>query len=446
MKMKGAVGCFLSVSMALALCVSAAENPSAAYIQRTMKALAESTAENPAHVRVLFYGQSITAQEWTQIVQKDLAARYPTVQFEFRNAAIGGYQSPMLIRTADHDLYPWYPDLLFFHVYGPTDKYEEIVRRVRERTSAGTLATVPVSGSAVTRNPDGGVTLRFAGNRVVLSPLAGGRVLEYSLNGANAIYLNPAQQGWRHTPGIPSVDPCGGRCDIGPERVIAPHPDLWLGDWTGEIVGDGQARLTSARDRVTGVRLTRDFALSADSSRLLFTQRVVNESDKPVSCCHWSRTLAVGGGVVLIPLTSDSRFPKSYLMYSPNAAMMFKPEDPNIRIRDGFLEVLGTPANAKLGMDSMAGWFCYLTRNNLLFTKKYPVFPDCVYSEMAGLTISIWYHENDMCELEPIGPREILAPGAPASFREEWTLEPHAFPSRGEPVDLGALRKRFATA
>lgn len=45
----------------------------------------------------------------------------------------------MLIRTADHDLYPWYPDLLFFDVYGPTDKYEEIVRRVRERTSAEIL-------------------------------------------------------------------------------------------------------------------------------------------------------------------------------------------------------------------------------------------------------------------------------------------------------------------
>lgn len=127
------------VSMVLAvvmLGVSAAENPSAAYIQRTMKMLEDSTAECPAHVRVLFYGQSVTAQAWTGIVQKRLEVQYPTVKFEFRNAAIGGYTSPLLVRTAEHDLYPWYPDLLFFHVYGPTDKYEEIVRQVRERTSA----------------------------------------------------------------------------------------------------------------------------------------------------------------------------------------------------------------------------------------------------------------------------------------------------------------------
>lgn len=282
----------------------------------------------------------------------------------------------------------------------------------------------------------GCLALENAGTRVVLCPQAGGRVLEYSLNGQNVMYLNPAQQGWRHKPGIPSVDPCGGRCDVGPERIIAPHPDLWLGDWTGEVIGEGKARLTSARDRVTGLRLVRDFTLDADSSRLVFEQRVANESDKPVSCCHWSRTLAVGGGIVLIPLTPESRFPKRYIMYGPGPVMNYQPDDPNIRIREGFLEILGTPANPKLGMDSMAGWFGYLTRNNLLFIKRYPVYPERVYSEMAGLTISIWYFRNEMCELEPIGPREMLAPGASASFTEEWSLAASRFPAKGEAMDL----------
>ncbi len=133
---KKAIWALASLVVVASFNASAAENPSAACIQRTMKALAESTAARPAYVRVMFYGQSITAQEWTQTVQKQLQASYPTVKFEFRNAAIGGYTSQLLVRTAEHDLYPWYPDLLFFHVYGPTDKYEEIVRNVRERTSA----------------------------------------------------------------------------------------------------------------------------------------------------------------------------------------------------------------------------------------------------------------------------------------------------------------------
>ena len=106
------------VAAVVALGVSAAENPTAVYIQRTMKALEESTTEHPAHVRVLFYGQSVTAQAWTQTVQKQLEKRYPTVKFEFRNAAIGGYTSDLLIRTADHDLYP----VSYTHLTLPTNR------------------------------------------------------------------------------------------------------------------------------------------------------------------------------------------------------------------------------------------------------------------------------------------------------------------------------------
>ena len=281
-----------------------------------------------------------------------------------------------------------------------------------------------------------------AGTRVVLCPQAGGRVLEYSHNGVNALYLDPAQQGWRHVPGIPTVEPCGGRFDIGPEFVLAPHPDLWFGEWTGELVGEGKARLTSMRDRVTGIRLVREFTLATDSSRLVCEQRITNESDKPVTCCHWSRTFAVGGGIVLVPLTPDSRFPKGYVMYGPGSVMNYMPEDPSIRTRDGFLEVLGTPARPKLGLDAYAGWFCYLLRSDLLFIKRFPVYPDRVYGEMAGLTISIWYYKNEMCELEPIGPRETLAPGAKVSYAEEWELLPHRFPRAPAVAGLEEIRKR----
>ena len=111
-------------------------NPSVAFIQRTMSRIDGSTPEKPATVRFQFYGQSITAQPWTKLVEKDLAKRFPSVKFTFHNPAIGGFTSPALIRTAEHDLYPWYPDILVFHVYGPVDKYEEIIRLTRARTTA----------------------------------------------------------------------------------------------------------------------------------------------------------------------------------------------------------------------------------------------------------------------------------------------------------------------
>ena len=52
-----------------------------------------------------------------------------------------------------------------------------------------------------------------------------------------------------------------------------------------------------------------------------------------------------------------------------------------------------------------------------------------MYGEVAGYTISIWYDEEKVCELEPIGPLETLKPGESASFTENWWLFPYKYPN-----------------
>lgn len=108
-------------------------------IQRTMRLLATSTAEHRHTVRILFYGQSITEQKWTQLVEEDLRRRFPHANLVVENRALGGFASQMLAKTAETDLYPFQPDLLIFHVYGAHNAYEEIIRRTRERTTAEIL-------------------------------------------------------------------------------------------------------------------------------------------------------------------------------------------------------------------------------------------------------------------------------------------------------------------
>ena len=85
--------------------------PTAMPIQRTLNTLEKSTAANPARVRMLFYGQSIVAQGWHTNIVRQLKERYPTAILEVENRAIGGFTSPDLIRTAESDLYPFYPDI-----------------------------------------------------------------------------------------------------------------------------------------------------------------------------------------------------------------------------------------------------------------------------------------------------------------------------------------------
>ena len=67
-------------------------------------------------------------------------------------------------------------------------------------------------------------------------------------------------------------------------------------------------------------------------------QTIANLSDKPISL-PLEPDAGRGRRDLLDPLTPDSRFPKNYLMYGPGSVMDFQPEDPSIRVRDGFLEI-----------------------------------------------------------------------------------------------------------
>jgi hypothetical protein len=108
-------------------------------IQRAMTLLATSTPGHRNTVRILFYGQSITEQDWWKSVADDLRRRFPDANLIIENRALGGFASQLLVKTAETDLYPFYPDLLIFHVYGAHLPYEDIIRRTRERTAAEVL-------------------------------------------------------------------------------------------------------------------------------------------------------------------------------------------------------------------------------------------------------------------------------------------------------------------
>ncbi len=106
------------------------------YLQRTMRLLATSTDSQRNEVRVLFYGQSITKQDWWWQVADNLRRRFPQARLVIENRAIGGYSAPYLLRTVERDVVTFLPDLVLFHVYGPRPEYEQVIRTIRTRTAA----------------------------------------------------------------------------------------------------------------------------------------------------------------------------------------------------------------------------------------------------------------------------------------------------------------------
>ena len=286
------------------------------------------------------------------------------------------------------------------------------------------------------------IELQNKTTRVVLCPASGGRVLEYSIDGKNVLYLPPGTEGWKQTADSKRGKMHAGRFDIGPEKMVKRGRILWQGPWQGELTTDRSARLTSEYDQESGVRLTRDFQLDENSTRLICTQTIANESNKPVSLCHWSRTFAVGGGIAVIPRSPRGRFPKGFVLYQEGDSITIDADDPNIQVSDEAIVVTGPPASPKLGFDSHAGWLAYLAPTDQLFVKRYRTFPDRAYNEFASLTASVWYPQGEMVEVEPIGPAENLRPGEKASFSEEWWLIPHPFPADVRNFDYASIKRK----
>jgi hypothetical protein len=109
--------------------------------------------------------------------------------------------------------------------------------------------------------------------------------------------------------------------------------------------------------------------------------------------------------------------------------------------REGLRPVAGTARTSP----PRCGWLAYVMPIDRVLVKRFPAYPDRVYNEAAGLTVSVWYPASKQVELEPIGPRERLKPGESASFTEDWWLLPHPFPKKGESIDLKALAKQVKT-
>ena len=105
----------------------------------TLSIIGKATADNPKVLRILFYGQSITSNNWIEPAVAQLRKNYPHIRFDVRNMAIGGFDSSLLERSAKRDLAEFYPDLIVFHAYGDHRAYERIVRIMRSQTASDVI-------------------------------------------------------------------------------------------------------------------------------------------------------------------------------------------------------------------------------------------------------------------------------------------------------------------
>lgn len=109
---------------------------------RSSTLLATSCKEHRQPVHILVYGQSIVGSRiFTEELDAQLRKKFPYADIHIKNHSIGGFGGNRLIRTAEHDVYPDYPDLIVFHVYGGEEhgELEQLFANIRRYTTAEVL-------------------------------------------------------------------------------------------------------------------------------------------------------------------------------------------------------------------------------------------------------------------------------------------------------------------
>ena len=96
-------------------------------IQRTLTLLARSDPVQPNSVRIMFYGQSITQQDWYEEVRKYIRFTYTNAVATVLNRAISGHEAYRLKQTVLQDLREWLPDLIVIQVYGEESDTDRMV-------------------------------------------------------------------------------------------------------------------------------------------------------------------------------------------------------------------------------------------------------------------------------------------------------------------------------
>lgn len=107
-----------------------------ANLGRTLTLL-ETGGQTKRPVRIIFYGQSITAADWTWFLIRRLRERYPQTEIQAENWAICGWGIDKLNRTIKHDVLRARPDLVVLHAYCYGSwEWERIIQNLRRETTA----------------------------------------------------------------------------------------------------------------------------------------------------------------------------------------------------------------------------------------------------------------------------------------------------------------------
>ena len=207
---------------------------------------------------------------------------------------------------------------------------------------------------------------------------------------------------------------------------LAPeHPVLsYLPDNTPvqhRVISEHEVEVENAPTDQLPIRKVMRVALDAGSSRVTVTHRAENAGDKPFAAATWGLSVMRPGGIEVIPLPPIGEHPRDLL---PNRTMILWPftdmSDPRWHWGRRFITLRQANAGpTKAGLAHTEQWIAY-HRADSLFLKTIEFDEAATYPD-RGCNFETFTNE-EMLEVEALGPLRELAPGESTSHTEQWQL------------------------
>jgi len=263
---------------------------------------------------------------------------------------------------------------------------------------------------------------------LILTLDVGPRVISYRLKDGKNVFVELADQLGKSGE-TEWVARGGHRLWVGPEDLTRTYaPDNSPIKY--EELSGGTIRLIQNPDEY-GIQKEMDVQLAPSGSNVTVTHRIKNVADKETELAPWVLTMMAPGGIEIIPLPpkrphhgppKNAKSPKDYW---PNQIMVIWPftdfKDPRWEFGSKYI-TLRHDANrgpTKIGLAHQLGWVGYLN-GGTLFIKRIPYEEGKTYPD-NGCNFET-FSNQDMQEIESLGPMVKLALGKSVEHIERWEL------------------------
>lgn len=214
-------------------------------------------------------------------------------------------------------------------------------------------------------------------------------------------------------------------------------------------LGPGQARCTPRPESAFGIQKEIDVRLDPTGSKTTLVHRVTNVGKGPTVLAVWSLSVMAPGGTEIIPLPPKRPHPgsaqnaKSPADFAPNLTVSVWPfldfQDPRWRFGSKFITLTQDSHRGatKIGLSHRSGGVGYLN-GGTLFVKRFEYREGQTYPD-GGVNYET-YTDQNMLEMESLGPLVKLAPGQSVEHLETWEL----FRGVGEAKEEAKIEEKVA--